>query len=90
MNTEHGGMYDQAPVWANPNNFEENDYEEQVQLLAQAQAHRQELQNPRVRRLDEEDAARVRRFNEEAEAARARATRTRAQSTRDGNRCIVM
>ena len=59
MNTEHGGMYDQAPVEANPNNLEENDHEEQVQLLAQDQAHgQQEIENARVRLLPEQDANR--------------------------------
>ena len=48
MNTAHGGIYthDQAPVWANPNNVGENNFEEQARLLAQA---RQEMMNARIR-----------------------------------------
>ena len=50
MNTAHGGMYDQAPAWANPNNVEENLFEEQRRLLALAQARRQQeiVNNARV------------------------------------------
>ncbi|KAF8806819.1 hypothetical protein BYT27DRAFT_7242544 [Phlegmacium glaucopus] len=71
MNTAHGGMYDGAPVWANPNNanVEGNIMEEQARLLAQAR-RQQEIQALRQqnalrvqvmenrRRELEEDAAR--------------------------------
>ena len=64
MDTAHGGMHDQAPDWANPNDVEENIYEEQARLLAQVQAHRVlEIENARVRLLHEQDAIRVRRQN---------------------------
>ena len=62
MTTEHGGMHDEAPVLANPNNLGENIYEEQVRLWAQAQAHahrQQEIvENARVRLLQEQDEIR--------------------------------
>ena len=51
MDTEHGGMFGQAPVWANQNDVGENVYEEQARLLAQA--HRQrEMENARVRQFN--------------------------------------
>ena len=47
METAHGGMYDQAPAWAIPNNVEENIFEEQARLFAQARRQR-EIENARI------------------------------------------
>lgn len=50
MDTAHGGMYDQAPVWTDPYNEGENIFVEQARLLAQLEGHRQqEIENNRVR-----------------------------------------
>jgi hypothetical protein len=51
MTTAHGGYYDQAqqaPVWANPNNVNENIYAEQARLFAQVR-RQQEIENAQVR-----------------------------------------
>ena len=48
MQSAHGGMYGEAPVRANPNGVEENIYEEQVRLFAQARRQR-EIEETRVR-----------------------------------------
>ena len=84
MNTEHGGMNDQAPVGANPNNLEENDYQiaQRAQMI---EVRRRQIQL-------EQDEIRRRQLQNDVDEARRRREAARATPTRasDGNWCIVM
>ena len=78
MNTEHGGMNDQAPVGANPNNLEENDY----QIAQRAQMIDDRIQ----------DEILGRQLQNDEDEARRPASINSIRSMRDENCqcCIVM
>lgn len=59
MNDAHGGMNDQIPVWANPDNAAGNILEEQARLLAQAQRQREIQADDAARVLRQQNALRV-------------------------------
>ena len=90
MNTQHGGYYDQAPVWANPENVGENIFEEQARLLAQAH-RRQEIENARVRQQNALHAQMIehqRRQTQLEQEAIRRQNAQRAQMIEDRRRQI--
>ena len=93
MDTAHGGMYDQAPAWANPNNVGEDIFEEQARLFAQAR-RQQEIENARVQQQNalhvQMIEAHRRQTQLEQEAAIRRQNALRAQMIEDRRRQIQL
>ena len=92
MDTAHGGMYDQAPAWANLNNVGGDIFEEQARLFAQV--HRQqEIENARVRQQHALQAQMIednRRQNQLEQDAIRRQNALRAQMMEDRRRRIQL
>ena len=90
MDTAHGGMYDQTPAWANPENVEGNIVAEQARLLLQAQRQREIQAEDAARVLRQQNALRARimenRRREEENAALRQQHALQVQTVEDRRR----